>query len=278
MVACRGRRRRPCNAEGPNRLIYISADGMRTQDLRRAFAIGRALTLAAASSQRLWLVDEITSVAGWEQLIKELRDNTAMTDDGVVLTRSSASGFEEAVRAVGAGRTRTAEPFRTLLPMTFADVLASSGFEAVLPAPVSPDQLQAESVRDIIERLSASVDDLDLAWRAYLDSGGFPQAVSETHRHGDISSVFAQDFQAWLSTDVAPGELSDSVSLLLEAIHRRSGSPLSVAATADALHLTRERMRGQPRSACCRLRGNLVPPSGRRWPACCGFPVEVVSD
>ncbi len=238
-----------CATNDPNRLVYLSADGMRTQDLRRAFAMGRALTPTVGTNPRLWLIDEVTSMAGWEQLVKELRDNTALADDGLVLTGSSASGFEDAVRALGAGRTRTLHPFRTLLPMTFADVITSGGFpgndQIDLPLPVLPDRLQTESVREVILSLSAFVDELDFAWQDFLDSGGFPQAVADRRRSGDVGPVFAGDLQSWLATDVVPGEMSDSVSELLLALHLRSGSPLSITATAEALHMTRERFRGR---------------------------------
>jgi uncharacterized protein len=244
-VALKRLAERFCAHEDPTRLIYFSADGMRTQDLRRAFAMGRALTPTAGSQPRLWLIDEVTAVPGWEQLVKELRDNTELADDGVVLTGSSAAGFEEAIRALGAGRTRTPRPFRTLLPMTFADTLAVAVFSVELPDSLSPDQLQSEAARDIILALTVVVDELDFAWQAYLESGGFPQAVAERHRSGDVGTVFAQDLQSWLASDVVPGELGDSVSDLLRAIHARSGSPLSVIATAEALHMTRERFRGR---------------------------------
>jgi uncharacterized protein len=218
---------------------------MRPQDLRRAFAMGRSLTPTAGSTPRLWLVDEVTSVPGWEQLVKELRDNSPLADDGVVLTGSSASGFEEAIRALGAGRTRTPLPFRTLLPMTFADTLAARDIGFELPEPVAPDQLQSNEARDLINHYAVLVDDLDLAWQTYLETGGFPQAVSDHVRAGEVGPIFANDLKSWLSTDVVPGELSDSVTSLLTAIHERSGSPMSVTGTAEALHLTRERFRSR---------------------------------
>jgi uncharacterized protein len=234
-----------CRTNDAHRLIYLAVDGMRTQDLRRAFTIGRALTEVAGDHPRLWLIDEVTSVPGWEKLVKELRDNTALADDGIVLTGSSAAGFEEAVRAVGAGRTRTTQPFRTLLPMTFTDVVATAEVGIVLPEPFVPDQLQSELARDVISQLSLFIDELDLKWQSYLESGGFPQAVADWRHSNSVGSVFVQDLQAWLATDVVPGEIGDSVSELMRVIHQRSGSPLSMTATAEALHMTRDRFRSR---------------------------------
>ena len=207
--------------------------------------MGGALTPTADPGPRLWLIDEVTSILGWEQLVKELRDNTELADDSLVLTGSSASGFEDAARALGAGRTRTAVPFRTLLPMTFADRLKASGTPFELPQALPPDELQSSAARSTINQLSVLIDDLDLAWQGYLETGGFPQAVADWARTGDIGPVFAQDLKSWLATDVTPGELTDSVSSLLTALHERSGSPMSIVGTAESLHMTRERFRAR---------------------------------
>jgi hypothetical protein len=37
------------------------------------------------------------------------------------------------------------------------------------------------------------VDDFDLAWQRFLESGGFPRAVGEYHRTGEISPEFTFD-------------------------------------------------------------------------------------
>ncbi len=232
-----------CRDENPWRLIYFAADTLRPQDLRRAFTLGRDITAAAGSSPRLWLVDEVTSVVGWEQVVKELRDNTALAGDGVVLTGSSASRLEEAVRSLGAGRTNVADPFRLLLPMTFREVLTATEAEIPLPEPVSPDALQGESARDVAMSLVAFTDELDLAWQRYLETGGFPRAVGDSYRSGEVSRAFVQDLQAWLSADVTWGEPAESATGLLFVLHQRMTSPLDVTETAGALHTTRDKLR-----------------------------------
>jgi hypothetical protein len=64
----------------------------------------------------VWVDDKVTAVSGWVPVIKELRDNTPLANDAVVLSGSSAADLEEAWRALGAGRTSVATPFRLLLP------------------------------------------------------------------------------------------------------------------------------------------------------------------
>lgn len=232
-----------CRDDDPWSLVYFAADTFRPQDLRRAFTLARDLTAAAGDVPRLWLVDEVTSVVGWEHVVKELRDNTALAGDGVVLTGSSASGLEEAVRSLGAGRTNLADPFRLLLPMTFREVLTATGVEVPLPEPVSPDGLQSEPARSAATNLVAFGDELDLAWQRYLETGGFPRAVGDWYRSGEVSRAFIGDLRAWLSADVTSGEPAESVVGLLIALHERTTSPLDMSGTAGALHTTRDKLR-----------------------------------
>ncbi len=232
-----------CGRNDPRGLIYLAVDGFSSKDLRRAFTLGRHLTAAVGDLPRLWLIDEVTSVEGWEHLVKELRDNTALSNDGVVLTGSSATGLQDAVRALGVGRTRVAQPFRTLLPLSFAEVVATT--EPGIPKldPVTPNLLQSPQVAATIERVGVLVDEFDLLWQRFLETGGFPRAVGDNARTGDVGEVFAQDLSAWLSTDVTPGESAESSSDLIRVFHGRATSPIDVKNTADQLHTTRDRLR-----------------------------------
>lgn len=228
---------------GPGALIYLSVDGFRAQDLRRAFTLGRDLTRAAGEGPRLWLIDEVTSVPYWIPVIKELRDNTSLAFDAVVLTGSSARDLDEARGALGAGRTGVAHPFRLLLPMTFRGYLASTGVVCPLSDAVTPDALQSDAARAWAQSLEPFVDDLDLAWQRFCESGGFPRAVGEHHHRGAVSDEFASDVLAWLAADIEPDGPVESVSRMLDELQRRSGSPFDLLNTAAALGTTREKLR-----------------------------------
>jgi predicted AAA+ superfamily ATPase len=164
----------------PIRVIYFSADGFRSQDLRRAFVLGRELTASCERPARIWVIDEITAVAGWGPVIKELRDNTQLAGDAAVLTGSFAADLDEARRSLGAGRTGLATPFRLLLPMTFRDYLVTAAAEVPFPDPVGPDRVQSHQARQAIAQMAPFVDDFDLAWQRFLDSGGFPGPWAST--------------------------------------------------------------------------------------------------
>lgn len=225
----------------PWQLIYFPADEMRDRDLRRAITLGRELTRTAGDRPRVWLVDEITSVTGWTATIKSLRDNSPLAGDTVVLTGSSATAAAEADRDLGAGRAGVTNPhpFRLLLPMSFAEFLATTEPSLPRPAPIGPWEIQSRAVAELAATFDPYADILDLAWQRYLESGGFPRAVAEHTRTGQVSTTFGRDLVAWLRADVDPEAPQESVPLLLDAIHRRTANPLNLRAASHALGTTR---------------------------------------
>jgi predicted AAA+ superfamily ATPase len=227
----------------PSQVIYCSADGFRAQDLRRAFVLGRDLTASVGLRARVWVVDEVTAVPGWVPVVKELRDNTPLAGDAVVLTGSSAVDLDEARRALGAGRTGVATPFRLLLPMTFRSFLTTTDVEVPRPHPVGPDALQTPEAGRAVRELEPFCDVLDLAWQRFLDCGGFPRAVGEHHHRGAVSPEFVFDLLSWLTADVEPDGAAESVPRLLAELHQRTGAPVDLRNTAAALGMSRDRLR-----------------------------------
>lgn len=119
--------------------------------------------------------------------------------------------------------------------MSFRAVLTATGRNIPLPATASPWALQDPATRTAVESLELFVDELDLAWQAYLTSGGFPRAVAEYHRTGIVSEGFLADLAAWLHRDVDPAAAEDSVARLLAELQARSTAPLSRTDAAGAL-------------------------------------------
>lgn len=224
----------------PRQVVYLPADQMRPHDLQRVAVLGRDLTRGldvSGARRRIWLLDEVTGIDGWTGSVKYLRDNTAFGDDTVVCTGSSWSETSTAERDLLAGRAGTTSTRRTrlLLPMRFRDVLAATRPEVPRPDPVSPWDLQCRAVADRAGALEVFAGDLDLAWQAFLESGGFPRAVAEHFAAGQVSDAFCQDLAAWMHRDVDRDAAADSVPTLLAELHRRSASPLNRTDTAERL-------------------------------------------
>ncbi len=223
-----------------SRIVYLALNDFSTQDLRRALTLGREVTAHGGDDPRYWIFDEITAVPGWTAVLKDARDETPIRRDTVVVTGSSAHDLTEAERDLGAGRVGSVlNPFRLLLPMSFADVVRLR-FPALPTLPETPLYgLQGPSVAAALRQLDPFVDEFDLAWQAYLEHGGFPRAVAEFARNGTVGTSFARDLRAWLAPDVTADEPADAVLLLLSLVGRRMTSPMDVSNTARELGLGR---------------------------------------
>jgi predicted AAA+ superfamily ATPase len=221
----------------PRQLIYVPTDGMRASDLSRVAKLGRELTRSVGEVRRVWLLDEVTGLRGWTQALKYLRDNTELGADTVVCTGSSWDREAEVERDLLAGRAGSSAKRRSriLHPMSFRDVLTATGRKIPLPASLSPWALQDEAARDVAESFELFVGELDLAWQSYLTSGGFPRAVAEHHKTGEVGEAFLRDLAVWLHRDVDPEAGEGSVPKLLSAIEGRCTSPLNRRALAEDL-------------------------------------------
>ncbi|WP_129666987.1 ATP-binding protein [Phytoactinopolyspora endophytica] len=225
----------------PMQVLYFPADTLTSRDLRRYFAIGRSLTSTIGDRRRVWIIDEVTSVPEWTSMLKELRDNTPLADDCVIVTGSSAADTNQAVKDLGAGRTGDANrPFRTLHPMSFADFVRLRQPEIQLPDLLGPSEILSDQARDVFETWSVLTPDLDTLWQDYLEIGGFPRAVAEHHRLGGVSEDFLDELAAWLKTDIDPTAPAESVDLLLNQLVNDTASPVNARNTAEVLGIGRD--------------------------------------
>ncbi len=170
-------------------------------------------------------------------MLKAARDGTAIGDDTVVATGSRWAAREDIEGNLMAGRagSGSGRRRRLLLPMSFRDYLAATRPELHRLSSVHPSHLQEPEVADALQTVAFDVDGYDLAWQAYLSCGGFPRAVAEHSRTGDVSIGYVRDLAAWLRRDVDPDAAQESVPRLLDLLTRRATSPLNVASAAADL-------------------------------------------
>lgn len=221
-------------------VIYLPADGMRAKDLARAIALGRALTRSVDQPDtrlRVWLLDELTSIDGWTATIKYLRDNTVFGEETVACTGSSWSETGDVECDLLAGRAGSSSAWRSrlLLPTSFRDYIGITDGGIPMPEQVPPWNLQGPKTAAAAESLLTFADGLDLAWQAYLTSGGFPRAVSEHYRTGSVSESFMHDVASWLHIDVNREAPVGSVPLLVAELQARPTSPLNRSKASEAL-------------------------------------------
>lgn len=223
----------------PRQVIHVPCDGMTAQDLRRVLVLGRSLTISVDQPDlkpRVWLFDEISAIADWSAVLKSARDNTTFGEDTVVATGSRWADDEDIEGNLMAGRAGTGtRRRRVLLPMSFREYLRATRPDLGRPDVIHPAALQGEQARRAFETFGLLVDDYDLAWQAYLTTGGFPRAVAEHSQLGSVTDGFMADLESWLHRDVEPAAGPESIPLLLDALSHRSTSPLSVNSTAQEL-------------------------------------------
>lgn len=191
-------------------VIFSSCEGFSLQDLRRLFRVGMSL-VRGVEGTRWWFLDEITAVSGrWSSVIKDLRDDTPLRRDCVVLTGSSSRGLREATKDLAGRRGAAVERSdRLLMPVPFRDYCSLIGL-ADLPVigPLAPAELLSRAVRDAAVELSFWLNDLVEAWELFLHFGGFPRAIADQLRTSDVTESFVGDL--W---DVIRGDAIRETSL-----------------------------------------------------------------
>lgn len=223
-------------------IIHCSCDDFSLQDLRRMFRVGQSLT-RLSDQPRWWLLDEVTSVGrGWSSVVKDLRDDTPLRRDCVVLTGSSSRELRTATKNLAGRRgPAAADSDRLLMPIPFRDFCLLIGGLSDLPdfAAIDPRNILDHQSREMFAELSFWSSALVDAWELYLRCGGFPRAVSDFLREGDVSAAFVQDL--W---DVIRGEAIRATSLgdaellnLLARIAQGMCSPLNATRVAEDVGL-----------------------------------------
>jgi uncharacterized protein len=215
-------------------ILYSSCDGFSLQDLCRMFRAGESLTRGVQGS-RWWFVDEITAVGvGWSSIVKDLRDDTSLRGDCVVLTGSSSRELREATKNFAGRRGAAAERSdRLLMPVPFRDycrLIGVSGLPEI--GPLAPGGMLSAVARAAVAELSFWVNDLVDAWELYLRCGGFPRAIGDLLRTGDVTDGFVQDLWDVIRGDaIRVTSLGDADLLnLLARIADGISSPLNASA------------------------------------------------
>ena len=159
-------------------VIYIALDLLEDQPVAEfARTVRRARTLSGAT-KALLLLDEVTSVKGWQNAVKSLWDSGVIRDDVVLCTGSSAIDLQAGAAERLPGRRRGGQDY-LLLPQSFASFACAT--ETALPSsprlPVS--ELRSADGEQLLRDMQLHVPALDRGLSRYLLFGGLPAAVAE---------------------------------------------------------------------------------------------------
>jgi hypothetical protein len=238
----------------PRQVIYLQVDLLYGQPIAELDAtVDTAKRLARAGAGSLVLLDEVTSLDGWDIGVKAMWDTGVLRGDTVVATGSSAAELYRGVAERWPGRRGAGED-HLVLPQSFADFS-----RALFPAiPVSPrlraGELVAPAHRDVLDELRLHLPQLSQAFDLYLRFGGLPAAVAEAvsgralpsqQTMRIINDSLVREVQRRGAGEVA-------AQAMLERIARSLGSRVSWTALAEDM--------GVPLGTVARAR--RVPPSG----------------
>ena len=101
----------------PQQIVWTVFDTMRTLSQ----AEEHLCEIQKRYSPRLLIVDEITTVLGWQRVIKKLRDDGTFSQTCLILTGSSAYDLKSGAERMAGRRGDVEHPDRVLLPMSYLE-------------------------------------------------------------------------------------------------------------------------------------------------------------
>jgi uncharacterized protein len=169
-------------------------------------------------------LDEVTTVPDWQLGIKFVIDNGPADEDFILCTGSSARqvGSEQLPGRKGAGR------HYVQLPLSFRDFCRYT-LQIQLPDEAfSPGQLLGKEGMRLLRTLNLARTELERAWRAYREVGGFPAAIEDYLGSGSVQEATVDMVWDILAGDVRSlGRDPVATLKLLERVNRSLGAPLS---------------------------------------------------
>ncbi len=169
-------------------------------------------------SPRLLVFDEVTSVLGWQRVIKKAVDGGRFGNTTLILTGSSAYDLKKGAERMAGRRGTYASPDRTLLPMGFAQWKT---------------QVEGRGV-------SARIED-------YFIVGGFPFRVEEYLRQQGAATTLAQTTQVFddiIAYEFNRRKLDRSIALeVLGRLAETQPHAISYEAFSKSLSVSRETAR-----------------------------------
>lgn len=222
----------------PRRVCYFPADMLSTfTDLINLFQAARLLFPDLGETPRYFLVDEVTSIPEWQRGLKWLRDNTPTGNDCVVATGSSARDIAFGSAELAGRRGPDIGLDRLLLPMAFATFARCAGYALPEPPRLAFEAFYSADGRAACQEALVHLGTLTDAFETYLLVGGFPQAVADLRRIGQVSDGFARDLWDVAQADLRAGGLSQPQQglRLLERLSAGLTGPVALRSLADDL-------------------------------------------
>jgi uncharacterized protein len=231
----------------PRSVVYLALDLLEGRHLSElAATVERAIDLAERPAPGLLLLDEVTSVSGWQTAVKSLWDEGIIRADIVVCTGSSAIDLQRGAAERLPGR-RQAGADHLALPQSFASFARAVNGDI----PGSPGLTVAELLGDdgqaLLRQMRVHAPALEAALRRYLRFGGLPAAVAEAASGAPEPSRQVRQvlYDSLLRELQRRGASVPAAHALLERVVRSLGSKLSWSSMAREMDVPLGRAAGR---------------------------------
>lgn len=229
-------------------VIYIAMDQLEGRHLSElAATVERAIDLSERRTSGLMLLDEVTSVRGWQTAVKSLWDQGLIRDDVVVCTGSSAIDLQRGAAERLPGR-RQAGTDHLVLPQSFASFAHAVDGRIPSSPSLTVAELLADDGQDLLRETRIHAPLLKAALRRYMRFGGLPAAVAEassgaTEPSPQVRRVLYDSLMRELQRK---GASMIATQALLERIVRSLGSKISWSNMAREMDVPLGRAGGGP--------------------------------
>ena len=116
----------------PRSILWLNLDTIRTPRQLEELIL-RTFQSKRGDGFEFIFIDEVTSVIGWQKVIKKYRDNGLLDNRSILLTGSSSYDLKAGAERMAGRRGRAENPDRVLLPvgpLQFSTLVASHGVSA----------------------------------------------------------------------------------------------------------------------------------------------------
>ncbi len=221
--------------KGEKRVLYHTFD-LSTSRADIAEVVHRARELHPEPDGPWYLfLDEVTTMPDWQLGVKYIVDNGPSDQDFILCTGSSARQVSGEQLPGRKGRGR----HYLQLPLSFRDYCVSAMGIDLPERTLTPGEMLTPEGMRVLKELNLATPDLERAWRGYQQVGGFPAAIDDFLRDGEVRSETVEMLWDIIAGDVLSLGRSDVATLkLLERVGRSLGAPLAWESLAEDMDVT----------------------------------------
>lgn len=233
---------------GARSVVYLSLDLLTGQHLSElAKTVRRALDLTGRDAPGLLLLDEVTSVEGWQTAVKSLWDDGLIREDVVVCTGSSAIDLQRGAAERLPGRRRAGLD-HLALPQSFAAFVRALDGDIPASPGLTIGELRAKTGESLLREMRPYAPALQRALDRYLRFGGLPAAVAEAScaEREPSAEVRRVLWDSLLRELQRKGASIPAAHALLERVVRSLGAKVSWSAMAREMDVPLGRGSGAP--------------------------------